>query len=240
MKIFYIIGAVVVGIFLIGAFSLGPLGRALVGGDPFSIFEAGVYTIGKSGEKLGDEFGKKIDEASSTESTAQASDTTTSKPLLVSESKGVTLKVAMDAYYGKSEVIGGPNISDVILINGSGNEGKSSIQSVRTPVQEGSDGKIRFQYFVDVSNDVTPYPAAHCSDIRLNVDLDEKPVGVTQWLGFENRKPSLALDTGLIAIDGGSGKDHVISIYPEGRISGCNESHEGFISAWGGTLVLFS
>lgn len=45
MKLLYIGIAFVVITYIIGSMSLGPLGRALAGGDPMTVFQYGLYTI---------------------------------------------------------------------------------------------------------------------------------------------------------------------------------------------------
>jgi len=62
MNLWIVAGLVVVAIFVIGAMSLGPLGRALVGNDPFTIFEAGIGTVARTGQSVGNEIGSKLDQ----------------------------------------------------------------------------------------------------------------------------------------------------------------------------------
>lgn len=60
-KVIISLAVVAVAIFLIGAWSLGPLGRALTGNDPFTMFEAGVGTVSKTGQTVGNQIGSKLD-----------------------------------------------------------------------------------------------------------------------------------------------------------------------------------
>lgn len=99
-------------------------------------------------------------------------------------------------------------------------------------------GEIKFQYFVDVTSDLTP-ESFDCSDIRLHVMLDdhEKEIYVTRWLGYDGREQMLPMDTGIISIDSIPPGGHTISLVPEGRVGGCNASD--FLVSFGGTLVVY-
>lgn len=93
---------------------------------------------------------------------------------------------------------------------------------------------MQFVYFVDSKHDATPM-FYHSSDIRMHVYIDGRDIGVTPWLGYEDRiLSSLPTNTGVISITNVSPGDHLVSLIPEGRVGGSNS---GYLYAWGGTLV---
>lgn len=94
---------------------------------------------------------------------------------------------------------------------------------------------LKIRYFADVSYDSTP-KTFDCSDLRIHLFVDDMPLAVSSWLGYENRIPELPLDTGLINLHSISTGQHTIKILPEGRLSGCNTD---YLRSWGGTFVIF-
>lgn len=97
--------------------------------------------------------------------------------------------------------------------------------------------EVSFQYFVDAKNDLTPTTASHCSDLRLHVYLDEKPVHMTPWMGYADREPAIPLQTEKITLHDIPVGLHDIGLVPEGRLGGCNT--QGFVLSWGGTSVIY-
>lgn len=87
-----------------------------------------------------------------------------------------------------------------------------------------------FEYFVPVS--IEP----HCSDVKLHIFLDDIKLGETDWLGYKDRQDGLPLKTGVIAIENISPGKRMLKLIPEGRKGGCNE---GYIAAWGGTIITY-
>lgn len=96
--------------------------------------------------------------------------------------------------------------------------------------------RLQFQFFDDVSSDATP-SIAQCADIKVLVKIDGETVGMTRWLGYEGRSPSIPLDTGIITLKDIAPGEHSLTLLPMTRLGGCNT--EGWLYAWGGTLVVF-
>ena len=122
--------------------------------------------------------------------------------------------------------------------NGGGSAAQGEIQPALKEVtlfNVTESGVAKFQYFVDVKEDATP-TFAHCSDIRLHVNIDGRYVGVTQWLGYEGRPLPLPLDTGIISVNGITPGKHFLVLVPQGRVGGCNS---GYLYSWGGVMVIF-
>ncbi|MEO9321553.1 MAG: hypothetical protein ABI361_12880 [Nitrososphaera sp.] len=121
-----------------------------------------------------------------------------------------------------------PNLrlDTVVQAGGQGNEVLSA----------GPSQSIRFTYYVDVRNDLTP-DAFHCSDTRVQILVDGKEVALSHWLGYEGRNPALPLDTGIVTIGNVTSGTHLLTLIPEGRLVGCDTD---YLRSWGGTLVIFN
>ena len=132
------------------------------------------------------------------------------------------------------------DISDITVFVKSGgikSDGQNQdVLRVNLPVKTpGADRDVSFQYFVDIQNDLTGSNSFHCGDIRFHVFLNGKESYTSEWMGFEDRHPSLPLNTQQITIHRVQGNLNEITLIPEGRLGGCNP---GYLQSWGGTVVL--
>jgi hypothetical protein len=158
----------------------------------------------------------------------------------VTTSTGITMANAVDAYWSQSvrDDLGVRNV--LMFAKSGGNDAlgqKPQILRVDLPVKVKSGGEdISVQYFVDVSNDLSPSPMVHCGDVRLHVYVGGVKVYVTPWMGYEGRNPGLPLQTAKLTIHDVPAGWRDIGFVPEGRAGGCNV---GATYSWGGTGVVF-
>jgi hypothetical protein len=159
---------------------------------------------------------------------------------VVTTSPGITQKQATEAFPNETtqKNLDLRNIFVFTKSGGSQSLGqKPQVLRVDMPVKATAGEDISFQYFVDVSNDVTAYPIAHCGDVRLHIYLDGVKIYTTGWMGYETRSPKLPLQTDKITIHDVSAGWKDIGFVPEGRSGGCNV---GYVRSWGGTGVIFN
>jgi len=158
----------------------------------------------------------------------------------VTISGGIALDDAIDAF-GNENLKNQFGINDILVFSKSGGAAADGqmqhVLRVDLPFQSNSaHDDVGLQYFVNVRNDLDGANIFHCSDIRLHVFLDHRKVITTEWLGYDDRDPSLPKHTDIITIHDVRPGSHHISLLPESRTGGCNS---GFLQSWGGTAILF-
>lgn len=174
-----------------------------------------------------------------TTTTAAAEASSAAVPILIGRQPGVSLEdnIAALCCPASIDAIDAQKVIQFTKSGGSRSEGPSPKSLVVTnPVNVNQTRTLQFQFFDDVSNDATP-SVAQCADIKAVVKVDGKTVGVTRWLGYEGRSPPIPLSTGIITLEDIPQGKHSLTLIPVTRLGGCNT--EGWLYAWGGTLVVF-
>lgn len=187
------------------------------------------FTIGKNANAA---------TTTTTMATAEAS-SSAAVPILSGRQPGVSLEDSIAALCCPASIdaIHAQKVIQFTKSGGSQSEGSSPRSLVVTNLANVNQTRtLQFQFFDDVSDDATP-SVVQCADIKAVVKVDGKTVGVTRWLGYEGRSPPLPLDTGIITLQGIPEGKHSLTLIPITRLGGCNT--EGWLYAWGGTLVVF-
>ncbi|AIF83034.1 hypothetical protein NTE_00959 [Candidatus Nitrososphaera evergladensis SR1] len=177
--------------------------------------------------------------AATTMTTAAVEDASSDVPILIGQQPGVSLEDSIAALCCPASIdeIHAQKVIQFTKSGGSQSEGPSPTSlAVTNTVYVNETQTLQFQFFDDVSDDATP-SAFHCADIRVVVKVDGETVGVTHWLGYEGRSPPIPLSTGVITLEDISQGKHSLTLIPVTRLGGCNT--EGWLYAWGGTLVVF-
>ena len=82
--------------------------------------------------------------------------------------------------------------------------------------------------------------STHCSSLRVHLFVDgtlKVTTGFLGWPGAPSPFAELPLDTGLVDLGPVSPGAHLISVQPEGQVSGCNV---GKPFSWGGSLKVLT
>lgn len=159
---------------------------------------------------------------------------------VVTTSEGITRDEAVKAFFSEAAKNKLDLRSVLVFVKSGGSESagqKPQVLRMDMPVKAAEGEDLSFQYFVDVSDDATPYPLAHCADVRLHVYLGGAKVHTTPWMGYENRNPSLPMQTEKITIHDVPAGWRDIGLIAETRGGGCNTN--GYLFAWGGTAVVY-
>ena len=99
--------------------------------------------------------------------------------------------------------------------------------SITVDVDENGESTLSYEVFVNKKSKIP------CSDHRIHIQIDGKPIYTTEWFGYVDRADPLPFETDLIKLKNLTIGKQELTIQPEGRVGGCNQ---GFLAAYKGFI----